>query len=221
MAKLEGDLEVALFLRHGPKVELTPAAREQLEQGLALLQAADDRECRVQRVAAGWENEVRIAVDSLIPPLMFGPLIERFCADAPTTRVKLVSDAMTGPWEALLDGRGDVIVAVGRGPSGGGFRTDKLAELQFGFFVAPTHPLAASKGTLASDAVRRHRTIVVSDTPRRLPSRTVGLLWGQQMLAVPDMRCWDISKRSTSRTRCLLTPSGSAITYSCAAWRQV
>lgn len=188
VAKLEGDLEVTLFLRHGPKVELTPAGRELLDEGRVLLQAADDLQCRVKRVADGWENEIRMAVDALIPPLMFGSLFERFCEEAPTTRVKFMSEVMTGPWEALLDGRADVIVAVGQGPSGGGFRSKRLTELQFCFCVAPKHPLAEWKGTVPSEEVRKHRTIVVSDTARHLPTRTVGLLRGQQVLAVPDMR---------------------------------
>lgn len=188
VAKLESDLDVALFHRNGPKVGLTPAGRELLQEGRVLLRAADDLECRVKRVADGWENEVRIAVDSLIPPQMFGSLFERFCADAPATRVKLMSEAMTGPWEALLDGRADIIVAVGQGPSGGGFRSKKLAELQFAYCVAPRHPLAGWNGAVPSEEGRRHRTIVVSDTARRMPVRTVGLLRGQQVLAVPDMR---------------------------------
>ncbi|MEZ5740810.1 MAG: hypothetical protein R3E68_16025 [Burkholderiaceae bacterium] len=51
---------------------------------------------------------------------MFGALLERFCADA-GTRVKLIGEAMTGVWESLLDGRADIILAVGQGPSGGAF----------------------------------------------------------------------------------------------------
>lgn len=188
VSKLEAELGVRLFLRHGPKVELTPAGRQLLEDGRVLLQAADDLECRVKRVADGWESEIRIAVDSLIPPLMFGSLLERFCRDAPDTRVKLMSEAMTGPWESLVDGRADLIVAVGQGPAGGGYRSKRLTELQFGFCVAPQHPLADWPGVVPSDELRKHRVIVVSDSARRLPGRTVGLLRGQQMLAVPDMR---------------------------------
>jgi DNA-binding transcriptional LysR family regulator len=90
VGRLEADLEVALFHRRGPRVELTPAGRELLEEGRVLLQAADELACRVRRVADGWENEIRIAVDSLVPPMMFSALLERFAADAPATRVRLI-----------------------------------------------------------------------------------------------------------------------------------
>ena len=188
VGRLEADLEVALFHRRGPRVELTPAGRELLEEGRVLLQAADELACRVRRVADGWETEIRIAVDSLVPPMMFAALLERFAADAPATRVRLTSEALTGTWEALLDGRADLALAVGQGPSGSGLRTRALAGIDFSFCVAPHHSLAAWPGTVPSEEVRRHRTIVVSDSARRLPPRTVGLLPGQQVLAVPDMR---------------------------------
>jgi DNA-binding transcriptional LysR family regulator len=102
--------------------------------------------------------------------------------------VKLMGEAMTGVWESLLDGRADIILAVGQGPSGGGFRTKKVAELQFVFCVSPQHPLAAWDGVIPSDELRKHRMIVASDSARHLPARTVGLLRGQPIVAVPDIR---------------------------------
>lgn len=188
VGKLEGDLGVALFRRHGPRVEITPAGKELLEAGRVLLQAADDLEYRVKRIADGWESEIRISSDTLIPSIMFGSLLERFYADAQGTRVKLMGEAMTGAWESLQDGRADIILAVGQGPSGGGFRTKKVAELQFVFCVSPQHPLAAWEDVIPSDEVRKHRMVVASDSARHLPARTVGLLRGQQIVTVPDMR---------------------------------
>lgn len=188
VGKLEGDLALALFARNGPNIQLTPAGQELLSEGRLLLQAADELESRVRRIARGWESELRIAVDSLIPSFMLGSLLQRFCEVAAETRVKLMSEALTGTWEALLDGRADLIVAAGAGPAGGGYQAVQLAELDFVFCVAPTHPLASVEGCISSAALRQQRIVVISDTARRLPTRTVGLLRGQQVLAVPDMR---------------------------------
>jgi DNA-binding transcriptional LysR family regulator len=95
---------------------------------------------------------------------------------------------MTGTWEALVDGRADLALAVGQPPAAGGLRTRILADIGFRFCVAPQHPLAAWPGVVPSTELRRHRHIVVSDSARRLTPRTVGLLPGQSVLAVPDMR---------------------------------
>ncbi|MGH8601011.1 MAG: LysR family transcriptional regulator, partial [Burkholderiales bacterium] len=58
--KLEQDLDVVLFNRSGHRAQLTPAGRELLDSGRHLLRAAEELECRVKRVATGWETELRI-----------------------------------------------------------------------------------------------------------------------------------------------------------------
>lgn len=188
VGKLESDLGIALFHRNGPTVELTTAGRDLMVEGRVLLKAADELECRVKRIANGWESELRINIDSLFPPLMFSAILQSFCEHAKGTRIKLISEALTGTWESLKEGRSDLIIAAGSGPSGGGYQSKKLADLEFIFCVSPNHPLAHAKEPIPNSEVRKHRAIVVSDPTRRMPARTVGLLWGQETLAVPDMR---------------------------------
>src|SRR5205809_5280043 len=65
--QLEESLGVGLFDRTGHRAVLTEAGRELLSEGRRLLQAAADLECRVQQVAKGWESELRIAIDTIIP----------------------------------------------------------------------------------------------------------------------------------------------------------
>lgn len=73
--KLEDDLAVTLFVRAGRRAVLTPAGRLLLEEGRHLLGAAGELECRVQRIATGWEHELRIAVESVLDPDALWPLI--------------------------------------------------------------------------------------------------------------------------------------------------
>src|SRR5690606_17016298 len=65
--KLEQDLDVLLFDRRGHRAVLTPPGRELLNEGRNLLRAADELECRVKRLATGWEVELRIALDASLP----------------------------------------------------------------------------------------------------------------------------------------------------------
>ena len=73
--KLEDDLAVTLYVRDGRRAVLTPAGRTLLDEGRHLLRAAGELECRVKRVATGWENELRIALDAVIDPRDFLPLV--------------------------------------------------------------------------------------------------------------------------------------------------
>lgn len=189
VSKLEEDLGVQLFERIGPKVTLTPAGKELLNEGRHLLKAAGDLECRVRRVASGWETEFTIGMDSAFSPTLLTEDIQAFCQVADQTRLRIVSEALSGTWEALLDRRVDLLIgAAGDGPSGGGYTAEPIAKISFVFAVAPTHPLAHMTRPLGKDDLHAHRAISVIDSARRLPARTVGLLFGQDVLAVPDMR---------------------------------
>lgn len=189
VAKLEEDLGVALFERFGPKVALTPAGEELLKEGRYLLKAAGDLERRVRRVASGWETEFAIAIDSVLSPTGLIDDITAFYEVADQTRVRLIKEELSGTWEALLDRRADLLVgAAGAGPSGGGYTAEPMGTAAFVFVVAPAHPLAAVQHALTKADLAEHRAIAVSDSARQLQARTVGLLFGQDTLSVPDMQ---------------------------------
>ncbi|WP_157268714.1 LysR family transcriptional regulator [Azohydromonas aeria] len=188
VAKLEEELQVALFRRNGPRIEITPAGRELLREGRLLLQAAADLECRVQRVASGWESTLQIALDGLLPTETLAGDVAAFHEAADATRLRFLEEALTGTWESLLDGRSDLILAVGPGPAGGGYLARELAKVEFWFCVAPFHPLAKLEEPLSEAQVRAHRAVAVADSARRLPVRSAGLLSGQRTLTVPNLR---------------------------------
>ena len=189
VSKLEEDLGVPLFERFGPKVTLTPAGAELLKEGRHLLKAAGDLERRVRRVASGWETEFTIAIDSVLAPAGLVDDIAAFYQVADQTRVRLMKEELSGTWEALLDRRADLLVgAAGAGPSGGGYTAEPIGTASFVFVVAPNHPLAALEQVLTKADLAGHRAIAVSDSARQLQARTVGLLFGQDTLSVPDMQ---------------------------------
>jgi DNA-binding transcriptional LysR family regulator len=189
VGKLEEDLGVQLFERAGPKVELTAAGRELLREGRYLLKAAVDLECRVRRVSSGWETEFVIGMDSMFSPIGLSEDISEFYACADQTRLRIVQESLSGTWEALLDGRVDLLIgAAGEGPSGGGYAALPLGQIPFVFTVSPAHPLARVPHPLTKEELQQYRAISVADSARRLPARTVGLLFGQDVLTVPDMR---------------------------------
>ncbi len=188
VGKLERDLGVTLFERRGPRVEVTAAGRALLDEGRLLLEAADELACRVQRVASGWESELRIALDTAVLPSMLEASVAAFCAAGHPTRLRLMSETLSGTWEALLDRRADLVLAVGDGPSGGGWRAREVGRMDFVFCVAPMHELASASRALSDAQIQRHQAIVVADSARRLPARTVGVQRGQATIAVADMR---------------------------------
>ena len=189
IAKLESDLDLQLFIREGRRATLNDAGRALLDDGRHLLRAADELERRVQRIATGWEAELRIAVDMIIPVERLYPMIERFYAAGHSTRIRLMNEALGGSWDALATGRADLVIgAAGDMPARSGIMSRLLCQAQLIFVVAPGHPLAAYSGPIPNSELRRHRAVVIADTSRELSARTIGLLEGQDTLRVPDMR---------------------------------
>jgi DNA-binding transcriptional LysR family regulator len=189
VSKLEQDLGVQVFERLGPKVSITKAGSELLKEGRYLLKAATDLEHRVRRVASGWETELNIGMDSIFSPTALIDEIKAFCEVAKLTRLKFSQEAISGTWEALLDRRVDLLIgAVGEGPSGGGYTTHEIGKMAFVFAVSPQHPLALINHPLGKKELSQYRAISVSDSVRNLPPRTVGLLFGQDTLAVANMQ---------------------------------
>lgn len=190
--KLEEDLDVLLFDRGGHRAKLTPAGIELLTQGRHLLRAADELERRVKRTASGWEVELRIVLDGIIPFDRLFPLIAAFDQQGSGTRLRFSSQVLSGVWEALLDGSADLAIgAPYAGPDmmrmTGQYRTRMLGMIEWVFAVAPGHALTQATEPLHTDLILQHRAVAVGDTGRQLPNVTAGLLTGQDTLTVPSL----------------------------------
>lgn len=190
--KLEEDLDVLLFDRRGHRAKLTSAGVELLTEGRHLLQAAQELERRVKRTATGWEVELRIVVDSIVPFEALVPLIAAFDRENAGTRLRISHEALSGVWEALMSDRADLAIgAPYDGPDrirmSGDFQTRQLGTIDWVFAVAPQHPLASAEEPLSAAVIQQYRAIAVGDTGRVLPSITSGLLTGQDTLTVPSL----------------------------------
>jgi DNA-binding transcriptional LysR family regulator len=186
--KLESSLGVRLFDRSGHRAQLTEAGKTLLEEGRHLVDMADAITRRVRRIETGWESELRIAYSDLLPTERLLDLCGEFYAVAPDTRLSLSSEVLAGAWDALLSGRADFVIgADGEGPSSGGYTSQPLGEIEFVFAIAPGHALASLPEPLRNVELRKHRAIAVADSSRSLPSRTYGILPGQQVLTVPSV----------------------------------
>lgn len=194
--KLEQDLGVDLFDRRGHRAVLTAAGRELLNEGRHLLRAAGELEARVKRVATGWEAELRIAYDDIIPVDSILRLAADFHRQECGTRLRISAEVLGGCWDALESGRADLVIgASGDGPAGGGYRTRALGNVEWVFAVATDHPLAQAPEPLKSADILCHRAVSVADSSRNLPPRTAGLLTGQETITVHSLRAKRLAQR--------------------------
>ncbi len=187
--KLEEDLNIDLFDRSGHRAILTKAGAELLKEGRQLLNAANALESRVKRVATGVETDIQIALSDLFDEKVIYEILEEFYAQDFGTRIKVIREVFGGIWDALATGRADIAIgAPGDTPSGGDYTTKLIDHLAFVFCVAPNHPLNKLKDTLHGEDIVQYRSIAAADSSRNIPPRTAGILTGQDVLTVTDMR---------------------------------
>lgn len=195
VAQVESALDLRVFDRSRRHVRLTPAGAELLADGRRLLHVAAEIERRLALRKAGWEPELRLAVDTIFGLQVLFPLIGEFDALGTRTRLVLTEEALGGPWDALRSGRAELVLAgLGAGgvPPGGGYEIHELGRVPFDYAVAPSHPLAAlahREGQLVTEEeLRPHRAISVADTSRSGTRQSAGLLDGQDTLTLSTMR---------------------------------
>jgi molybdate transport repressor ModE-like protein len=187
--QMEDALDVLLFDRSSRQARLTAAGNELLCAGTQLLQEIDAVAHRVKRVATGWETEFTVAVDGTISFSTVLELAEAFYALAPTTRLRLRDETLSGTLDAVLGGRADLALGVVlEAGTAAGLQTRPLGDLDFVYAIAPHHPLAAVAEPIRDAELMRHRAIAVGDSTQRGGGLTQGLLPGQDVLTLPTMR---------------------------------
>lgn len=194
--QLESRFDALLFDRRRYRLQLTPAGLLLAEEAGRLMQDMARMTQRVRQIASGWEDRLWIVTDEIIEFDVIMPVIRAFDALQSGVKLRLTNEVLSGTWEALRDGRADLIIgATNEPPAIPGLRWFDLGVMEWAFAVSPRHPLAAAKGPLKRDAISAHRGIVVADSSRMAASRAYGLVGGQPSLAVPNMRAKILAQR--------------------------
>lgn len=185
--QIEAELDVLLFDRSGHRARFTPAGKLLLDEGRALLGAAQALEDRARQTAGGWEPRLALALEGVLPLAPLLPVFEAFYALGQRVELRLRQEVLAGTWDALASGCADLAIAGGEAPPGAGLKIRPLGALAFVFCVAPGHALARVKRPLTTADLATHRAVVIADTARNLPLRSADWLRQQPRLTVDDL----------------------------------
>ena len=187
--QLEARFDALLFDRRRYRLQLTPAGQLLAQEAARLMLDVSRLTQRVKQVAGGWEDRLWIVTDEILEFETLLPVIRAFDALKSGVTLRITHEVLTGTWDALRDGRADLVVgATNEPPVIPGLRWFELGVMDWVFAVSPRHPLAKAKEPVEAAAVLQHRAVVVADTSRRVDVRGYGVLGGQPSLAVPSMR---------------------------------
>ncbi|WP_191575366.1 MULTISPECIES: LysR substrate-binding domain-containing protein [Achromobacter] len=194
--QLEERFDALLFDRRGYRLQLTPAGQLLADEAARLAQDVSRLTQRVRQVASGWEDRLHIVSDEILEFELMAPLIQAFDKLDSGVRLRFTHEVLGGTWEALREGRADLIVGATNEPQTmPNLQWAALGEMEWLFAVSPRHPLAKAKGPLRQDQIQQHRAVVVADTARGSSARGYGRVGGQATLAVPSMRAKILAQR--------------------------
>ena len=183
--KLEAVLGVKAFEISGRKAVLTPTGHLLYRRARSLLEEAGGLEKTARSLSAGWEPEIRLAVEVLFPTWLTLDCLARFGTEGPDTRIELIESVISGTQEALLEGKVDLAIASAV-PAG--FAGDPLMRLRLLLAASPLHPLHKLGRPATLKDLRAHRQLVVRETGHDRSTRT----------SVEATQRWTVSNMSTS-----------------------
>ena len=161
IAKLQEQLPVAVLQQQGRKAALTEAGKVLYRQANHLLQQASELEKSAQYLAKGWEAEVTIAADALVPIDLLLCGLQSFSKTSPITRIKLLETTLSGTDEALFTKQADIALTPRVPP---GFIGRPLREVRMIPVASLDHPLSRQTEDVSEQDLRRHRQLVVRDS---------------------------------------------------------
>ena len=189
VGKLEQDLGVTLFQKQGRKAVLTSAGRLLVEQGRDLLRAADRLAHNTRQAATGWEPRLRIAKDHSVADELLMHALDALYREVPDIDVSISEEVLGGTWEALLEGRADLLVgAVDAVPATKGIRRLPWCDLRFVFVAHKDHPICRETQPLTAEQLYGHRLVVVHDSSRNQPAISRGIIGQGNTLQVAGMQ---------------------------------
>lgn len=184
--KIESQLGVKVFEIEGRKAVLTPTGQMLYRRAVALVDEARELERAAQLLSAGWEAEIRLAVEILFPPWLLLACLARFREESPGTRIEVIESVLGGTTEALLQGRADLVIGPRIPP---GFLGDPLLRMRTVAVAHPEHPLHRLGRELTYRDLRAHLHIVVRDS---------GAKRDLQVLTVEVEQRWTVGHLATS-----------------------
>ncbi|MDR5829035.1 LysR substrate-binding domain-containing protein [Caballeronia sp. LP006] len=194
--QLETRFDALLFDRRRYRLQLTPAGHLLADEAARLMIDVSRLTQRVKQIASGWEDRLWIVCDEILEFETLLPVVQAFDALASGVTLRMTHEVLGGTWEALRDGRADLIVgATNEPPAIPGLRWFELGVMEWVFAVAPRHPLAKAAEPLGREQIAAHRAVAVADSSHGSAGRAYGVLGGQAALAVPGMRAKILAQR--------------------------
>jgi DNA-binding transcriptional LysR family regulator len=186
LANLELQVGFALFDRSGRYPQLTESGRALLEQARAAVGGMDAFKARARTLAEGLEPELAVAVDVMYPIDRLTAAVQAFHQEYPNTPLRLYVEALGAVIQPMLSGQCRIAVIGSLPEVPPGCASHYLLSVPSVTVVAPSHPLAALRGTVLRSDAMQHVQLVLTDRSTLTAGRNFGVV-SMQTWRLADM----------------------------------
>jgi DNA-binding transcriptional LysR family regulator len=164
--QLQAQLGVEAFRIEGRRARLTPTGELLYRRARYLLDEASGLEQAARRFSAGWEPEIRVAVEVIFPTWLLLACLDRFGMESPGTQIEVTEAVLGHRTDTLARGEAELAIfsSVPQGLLG-----ETLMRIRFILAASPKHPLHKLGRALTPRDFRPHRHLVLRETS---PART-------------------------------------------------
>ncbi len=186
ITKMEERLPSSVFVQQGRKAELTEFGKAMYRHATALLDQALLVDQAAEYLASGWESEVVLAVDGIVPMDRIFCGLQGFSEESPQTRIRVLETTLSGTEETLLRREADVVVCGSVPP---GFLSENYGVVNKVPVASPSHPVFSLEAPITEAVLKQFRQVVVRDSGTKR-ERSSGWLGSEQR--------WTVSHFATS-----------------------
>ncbi|MDV6250172.1 LysR substrate-binding domain-containing protein [Vibrio sp. EA2] len=183
--KLEQDLDIIIFDRSGHKAHFTEAGKLILERGREILKASEKLVNDATVLANGWELDITVAFDGIIPVSNFFPMVNAL-SEVSSTRVRLQEEILAGGWESLNTGRSDLLICPSLDTLPQEVKSEKIGKMTMLWVAAANHYVHKRSGDFNEAAREKYRIIAIADTAREQPALSMNIIQKQPRLTVTN-----------------------------------
>lgn len=182
---LEAQVGMVLLDRTGYRVSLTAQGEAFRSRTAVFLRQYESLRREIAQLAAGQEPELRVVVGDLCPlPETLG-LLRRFFETTHGTRLTLLFEAISGPWERLRQGECDLFFHHLDKPSPD-IESIELFQVKLVPVAAPGFLAQPVDESLSADDMRPYVQCVIRDTSKQPSDANYYLIEGAPICTVPD-----------------------------------
>lgn len=187
---LEESLDSPLFVRTTRSVQLTAAGEILLERARQIFDTLEFLPAELEQIKDGIEPIFDLVVNFLLYDAQAtAVLLKHLTEEFPHTIFRVRRAVHMGVWDEILYNGAHLALGVpGFHTIRDDFITTPLGVINWGFVVAPDHPLSKLPGPLSNHELRPYTAINVEDTAQHITKRVAWRLPGQKEYLVPDLQ---------------------------------